>query len=172
MTGRDIIDYVVITFAFSGMGFAIFMMWREWPSRKERQNVQKMKEHAGRILRWTVEGHTTGRELCLSDILMLGINPGCHHMGTVYFSFIQSLDIQTRVQIIDNILDHSRLRCEENQTPDLVQTVSMLNDTESETIIMCMVQKAEVPEWAQSHVMKFDASRFANEIIAFRLANP
>lgn len=171
---KDIIDWIVISFAWFGMVFAIFKLLHDWPPRKEQRNLRRMKEHAGKILRWVTDGHTNGGELELSEILMLGINPGFHHMGAVYFALIQALDHETRVKIIDRVIEHGRNRCPvDGGMPDLVQCIGALNKTEAETVIMCMTRIAPpVVDYIDRYYLKYDTIQFANEVIAFRLANP
>lgn len=171
---KTILDYVIPAFAACAILWSFAQLIHDWPPRKERRNLRRMKEHAGQILRWVTDGHTNGRELELSEILMLGINPGFHHMSAVYFSLIQSLDYDTRTRIIDRVIEHGRNRCSvDGGMPDLVQCIGALNKTEAETVIMCMTRIAPpVVDYIDRYYLKYDTIQFANEVIAFRLVNP
>lgn len=173
---KDMLDdpfrWAILAVAFWTMFYAGWERLFRGHSYKERMRGERLRDLSRDILLWTTTGHSTGQELRLSEILGMGINPGFHNMSSIYHSYIHSLGVQKRAEIIDKIIDCQRRKYEVNDSPSLVTLLERMNETEMETVIMAVCRNDHVVDWTGMHIDGYDASALANDIIAFRLQNP
>jgi len=168
---NDPLRWMILALVFWMVFYAIWDRLFRGHAYQERMRKERCKDLARDILLWTESGKTTGRELQLSEILCMGVNPGFNNMGSIYHSYIHSLGLQKRVEIVDKILDCQRRRLPAEGTPSMVDLLEKMNDTETETVIMAVCPN-NVVDWVDMRSRGYDASALANDIIAFRLQNP
>lgn len=168
---NDPFRWMILAFTFWSVFYAAWQHVFRGHSYQERQRREKCKDLARDILLWTVSGYTTGKELRLSEILGMGVNPGFNNMSAIYHNYIHSLGMQKRAEIIDRVLDHQRKKLPAEDTPSLMEMLEKMNETEIETVVMALCADNAV-DWIDMRARAYDASALANDVIAFRLQNP